>query len=176
MNRLRYLSGANDQEQVRRNALNIIEKQRVNIVIIGPAGAGKNTLIQNLLKDSAYYHVSTGNLLRAEIAKGTAIGNKVANAVKNLQLVDDDTIFELVEIALRSEAATSKQYILFDGFPRNVTQAERLGKALNVSKAISVRCHGHVAIQRLQALGQTEAQIKQGFAEWLKATEPVINF
>jgi len=53
LNRLRYLSGASDEEQVRRNALNIIERQRVNIVLLGPSGAGKNTLVANLLRDSS---------------------------------------------------------------------------------------------------------------------------
>lgn len=115
-------------------------------------------------------------MLRAEIQKGTELGKRVENAVKNLQLVDDDTIFSLVEIALRSEEATAKERVIFDGFPRTVAQAERLEKALTVHKAISVRVHGAIAITRLKALGKTEDEIKQGFANWLKEFEPLVNF
>jgi adenylate kinase family enzyme len=95
--------------------------------------------------------------------------------VKNLQLVDDNTIFELVENALRYPDATSKTHIIFDGFPRNLTQAQRLDTLLNVSKVISVRSKDEDVIARQKALGQTEETVRKQLTQWRTENDPIIN-
>jgi len=103
------------------------------------------------------------------------VGKKVQESVKNLQLVDDNTIFELVENALRYPDATSKSFVIFDGFPRNVTQAERLDKLLTIAKVISVRAKDEVVESRQVALGQTSETIKKNLSQWRTENDPIIN-
>lgn len=86
--------------------------------------------------------------------------------VKNCQLVDDDTIFELVLIALRSAEATPKQFILFDGFPRTLSQAQWLDKKLTISKVISVRTEDKEVEARLLKLGQSSETIQTNLKNW----------
>ncbi len=91
-----------------------------NVVFIGPPGAGKGTQAAILDDMFSFCHVSTGDLLRAEIAKGSELGNKIKTVMDNGQLVSDDLVAELLKANID---LSSKQYI-FDGFPRNVSQAE----------------------------------------------------
>ncbi len=92
-----------------------------NLILIGPPGCGKGTQ-SNILKEKGYTHVSTGDLLRAEVAKGTELGQKISKVMESGELVTDELVTELLKANID---LSSKQYI-FDGFPRNVKQAEIL--------------------------------------------------
>ena len=97
---------------------------RVHLIFIGAPGSGKGTQAQSLVKNYGYVHISTGDLLRAEIAKASDLGKRVAKIMELGNLVDDATVLELIKanVDLRN-----KSYI-FDGYPRNIDQAKALEK------------------------------------------------
>lgn len=100
-----------------------------NLIFIGPPGCGKGTQ-SNILKDAkGYTHVSTGDLLRSEVSKGTDLGRKISDVMESGELVTDELVTELLKANID---LSSKQYI-FDGFPRNVKQAEILDQILEGS-------------------------------------------
>lgn len=90
-----------------------------HLVFIGPPGAGKGTQANYLIKKFGYSHVSTGDLLRSEVAKKSDIGLKVDNILSKGELVSDELIIEILK---RNLNFSSFKYI-FDGFPRNAAQA-----------------------------------------------------
>ncbi len=92
------------------------------LVLLGAPGSGKGTQAVRLVKEHGYNHVSTGDLLRSEIKKGTELGKKVDGVLKAGELVNDDMVLELLKANCDLE---SGQYI-FDGFPRNIEQAKLL--------------------------------------------------
>lgn len=159
-----------------KNARAIIENTRVKVAIVGPSGAGKNTLIKNLCKDDRYFLLSTGQLLRDEIKRQSEVGKRVEGLVKSQTPVDDNTIWELVTNTLRSEKASPKSFIIFEGFPRTVEQAKRLDTILVLQKAISVRAENNVIVQRLAKIGVSEQTATEQLNRWVKDFEPLINY
>lgn len=103
---------------------------RKNLVLVGAPGSGKGTQAAKLVSDLGYEHVSTGDLLRAEIAKGSELGLKVKSVMDAGQLVSDDLVAELLKANLH---LGSKNYI-FDGYPRNLAQAKTLESILGGSE------------------------------------------
>jgi adenylate kinase len=96
--------------------------QRVHLIFIGAPGSGKGTQAKNLVKNLGFKHISTGDLLRAEIARETELGKRVTKIMESGNLVDDATVLELLEANLD---LISHSYI-FDGYPRNIDQAKAL--------------------------------------------------
>lgn len=97
-----------------------------NIVIFGAPGAGKGTQSDFLVKQYNLTHISTGDLLRKEIAEQTPLGKRIKTIMDEGRLVSDDIVIEMIDNAI----AKDNNGILFDGFPRNVAQAETLDKLL----------------------------------------------
>lgn len=93
-----------------------------NLVFVGAPGSGKGTQASKLATNFSFEHVSTGDLLRAEIAKESELGKKVKKVMEDGQLVSDDLVAELLKANLDLD---SKKYI-FDGYPRNLNQAKTL--------------------------------------------------
>jgi adenylate kinase len=93
-----------------------------NLVFIGAPGSGKGTQSAILKKDFGYEHISTGDLLRSEIAKESELGNRVKSIMEQGQLVSDELVVELIKANLSLETG---KYI-FDGYPRNIAQAQTL--------------------------------------------------
>ena len=91
-------------------------------IFLGAPGSGKGTQALRLVSEREMKHVSTGDLLRAEVKKGTPLGQKVDDIMKSGALVDDDTMLEL----LRTNCEIEKASYIFDGFPRNIDQAKAL--------------------------------------------------
>ena len=102
----------------------------MNIILIGPPGAGKGTQAKLLVETRGMVQLSTGDMLRAAKTSGTDMGNKVAAVMDAGQLVTDDIVIGLISEQLDSEAAGG---FIFDGFPRTLAQADAL-EALLASK------------------------------------------
>lgn len=97
-----------------------------NILIFGAPGAGKGTQSEFLVKQYNLNHISTGDLLRKEIADQTELGLRIKGIMDSGSLVSDDIVVEMIDHAI----ATSNRGMLFDGFPRNVSQAETLDQLM----------------------------------------------
>jgi adenylate kinase len=102
----------------------------VNFLIFGPPGSGKGTQSVKLAEKFNLVHLSTGDMLRAEIAAGTTIGKKMSSIMSKGELVPDEVVIEM--IANKIDSSKGSAGFLFDGFPRTVAQAETLEKMLNV--------------------------------------------
>ena len=96
----------------------------MNIVLFGPPGAGKGTQANNIVKRFNFFKVSTGDLLREEIKNNTNLGTKVKSTVNAGLLVSDDIINDLITKILRDKKFCNR--LIFDGYPRNLNQAENL--------------------------------------------------
>ncbi len=100
----------------------------VNILIFGPPGSGKGTQSVKLAGKFNLMHLSTGDMLRAEIAANTEIGQKMSSIMSKGELVPDEVVIEM--IASRIDSARGVAGFLFDGFPRTVAQTFALEKML----------------------------------------------
>lgn len=96
-----------------------------HFVFIGAPGSGKGTQAERLIKENGYHHISTGNLLRAEVAKASELGKIVEQVLKDGQLVTDDLVKDL----LVANVDLNKPSV-FDGYPRTLVQAKVLSEIL----------------------------------------------
>ncbi len=96
----------------------------LQLILIGGPGAGKGTQAKNIKKKYGIPHISTGQILRDEVAKGTELGKQVSVVMRRGGLVSDDIILRLIANRLR-DSETRKGFIL-DGFPRTLAQAKGL--------------------------------------------------
>ena len=104
----------------------------MNIILFGPPGAGKGTHSYNIVNKFNYYQISTGDLLRNEIKKNNEIGKKIFSVINKGDFVSDEIINSiLVNIVSKPEL---KNRIIFDGYPRNLNQAEYLETLLKKNK------------------------------------------
>jgi len=101
----------------------------VNFLIFGPPGSGKGTQSVKLAEKYNLMHLSTGDMLRAEIAAGSALGKKMSSIMSKGELVPDEVVIEL--IASKIDNTKNRAGFLFDGFPRTVAQTVALEKMLN---------------------------------------------
>lgn len=99
-----------------------------NIILFGPPGSGKGTQSEKLIAAYGLMHLSTGDLLRSEIAKQTALGMEAKTIMDKGQLVPDAVVVGMISSALESNPQAKG--FLFDGFPRTVAQSEALDKLL----------------------------------------------
>lgn len=95
-----------------------------HLIFIGAPGSGKGTQASKLVAERGFKHISTGDLLRSEIAKQSALGQEVKKVMDAGQLVSDDLVIRLLQANIN---LTASQYI-FDGYPRNLAQAQTLDK------------------------------------------------
>ena len=106
----------------------------MNIILLGPPGAGKGTQAKILVEDRGMVQLSTGDMLRAAKTSGTEMGNKVATVMDAGQLVTDEIVIGLIAEKLDDDVAGG---FIFDGFPRTLAQADALGSLLT-SKGASL--------------------------------------
>src|SRR4051794_35502243 len=100
----------------------------MNLLVLGPQGAGKGTQAKRISSEYGIPHVSTGDMFRAEQAAGTEFGKRVGEIMATGQLVPDELTIEMIENRLKQPDATAG--FVLDGFPRNLAQAEALDRML----------------------------------------------
>jgi adenylate kinase len=101
----------------------------LNLILLGPPGAGKGTQAERLQADFALVHIATGDILRAQVAEGTPLGREAERYMQAGELVPDSVIVGM--IIERVGAADARDGFLLDGFPRNEPQADALREALD---------------------------------------------
>ncbi|HIS42892.1 MAG TPA: adenylate kinase [Candidatus Limiplasma pullicola] len=119
----------------------------MNIIFLGPPGAGKGTQAQIVCQRLGIPQVSTGDMLRAAIAAGTEMGRKAKEYMDQGQLVPDEVVIGIVRDRL-ADADCQKGYIL-DGFPRTVEQAKALSTFAKIDVAINLDVPDDVLVKRL---------------------------
>ena len=138
---------------------------------MGPPGAGKGTLSEVLLKDEKLVHISTGDILRAEIAQGTELGKSAKALMDQGKLVPDQIVADMV--ASRLTQADCDAGFILDGFPRTVAQAELLKESAakigrNLDKVVLFDAPRELLLQRLTArltCRQCKASFNKIFAQ-----------
>ena len=96
----------------------------MNLVIFGPPGAGKGTQSKFIVKKFNLFQLSTGEILRNEIEKKTELGNEISSIINSGKLVSDNIVSNLIEKYVSNEKFKNK--LIFDGYPRNLSQAKNL--------------------------------------------------
>jgi adenylate kinase len=129
----------------------------LNLVLFGPPGAGKGTQAEFLIESFGLIHLSTGDLLRSEIAAGTELGLAAKAFMDKGELVTDEVVIGMIKSKL--EANQEAKGFIFDGFPRTVDQAKALDKLLNengtpVSGMLSLEVEKQELINRLLSRGK----------------------
>jgi len=156
-------------------------------ILFGPPGAGKGTHAAAIVEKYGYLHISTGALLRAEIAEGTELGLKAKELIAGGNLVPD----EVVEGMIESVFARNKDVpgFLLDGFPRTLAQAEALDNILKkngeeVSGIISIMIPDDLIITRIKRRAEIEGRADDASEEVINnrirtyhaQTEPLIDY
>ena len=158
----------------------------MNLVIFGPPGAGKGTQSKFIVEKYNMYQLSTGEFLRKEMSLKTAIGKKISSVINSGALVSDQIVSDLIEKVISNNEYQNR--IIFDGYPRNLNQAENLkyllGKynqkidivlKLSVSlKTIKRRISERRTLEK-RVDDNEEIAIKR-FETYEKSTEPLINY
>ncbi len=102
----------------------------LNIVIFGAPGSGKGTQSDRLISKYGLHHISTGEVLRDHIARGTELGRIADSYISKGQLIPDDLMIRVLEHVLDSNPELTSKGVIFDGFPRTIDQAKALKKML----------------------------------------------
>lgn len=159
----------------------------LNLVIFGPPGSGKGTQATHIKEKYGLLHLSTGEMLRHEIASKTALGLEIENIVSSGQLIPDELVTEVLQKALAEKMSQGNGFI-FDGFPRNEDQAQILEDALNslnleVNIAINLTVSEPELIKRILLRGETsgraddnEIVIKERLEIYRKNADKLIKF
>lgn len=124
----------------------------MNIILLGPPGAGKGTQAGMLVEKRGMVQLSTGDMLRAARTSGTAMGKRVAEVMDRGELVTDQIVIGLIGEAL--DAAAAAGGVIFDGFPRTLAQADALDellsdKGLSLDAVIELRVDDEALVERI---------------------------
>lgn len=158
-----------------------------NLVLFGPPGAGKGTQSEKIIQKYGLIHLSTGDLLRAEIAAGSALGLEAKKLMDQGILVPDSVVIGMIEHKIAENL--SAPGFIFDGFPRTVAQAEALDAVLAkydlaITNMIALEVNEEVLTNRLLERGKTsgrpddqnESLIRKRVQEYSEKTAPVANY
>jgi len=126
-----------------------MEGNRYRIIFLGPPGAGKGTQAERLAEDLKIKKISTGDILREAVAKGTELGQRAKSYMERGELVPDEIILGIIEEAINDEDG-----FILDGFPRNINQAKALDemlsrKGLNITHVIFLDVPDEEIIKRI---------------------------
>jgi adenylate kinase len=159
----------------------------LNIVLFGPPGAGKGTQSQKLIEKYNLVHLSTGDLLRAEIKANTVLGHKAKVLMDDGLLVPDQVVVGMIENKIKENP--SVKGFIFDGFPRTVAQAEALDKMLEqnntrITCMVALEVEDEELFKRVLLRGQTsgrpddqnEELVRKRITEYNQKTLPVAGY
>jgi adenylate kinase len=157
-----------------------------NLILFGPPGSGKGTQSEKIVSKFGLKHLSTGDLLRREIADKTPLGMEAKSFMDKGQLVPDEVVIGMIDSSL--EKNTGAKGFLFDGFPRTTAQAEALDKLLalkktSITKVLALEVSEEELVKRLLKRGETsgrsddtnEEVIRKRFAVYQKETSAVAD-
>lgn len=119
----------------------------MNVIFLGPPGSGKGTMAERVAGRCGLAHISTGDMLRAEIKNGTALGKSAKSYIDKGALVPDDVIIGMMEERFKQDDA--KGGVLLDGFPRTVAQAEALDKIIKIDDVINLVVDVEIIVDRV---------------------------
>ncbi|WP_247743005.1 adenylate kinase [Shimia sp. R9_1] len=163
----------------------------VNVILLGPPGAGKGTQAELLVKNHGLVQLSTGDMLRQAKASGSELGKRVAEVMERGELVTDDIVIGLIKEKLSNSEAKG---FIFDGFPRTLAQADALAALLEetgvtLSAAIELQVDDKILVERIlnraeqaRAAGQpvraddNAETLTQRLAAYHAQTAPLIEY
>lgn len=162
-------------------------EKMLNLVLFGPPGAGKGTQSERLINKYGLVHLSTGDILRSEISRGTSLGIKAKEIMDRGELVGDDIVIGMIESKL-DDNHNAKGFI-FDGFPRTTAQAVALDdllqkKGTGISGMLALEVNNEELVKRLLLRGkdsgraddQNEEVIRRRIQEYNNKTLPLKNY
>ena len=163
----------------------------MNIILLGPPGAGKGTQAQHLVETRNMMQLSTGDMLRAARTSGTEMGKIVADVMDRGELVTDEIVIGLIREKLQEG---SEGGFIFDGFPRTLAQADALGELLAdngfaLDAVVSLEVEDEILVQRVvnrakEAISagkearadDNEDSMRTRLMEYYKKTSPLIGY
>jgi len=158
----------------------------VNIILFGPPGAGKGTQAKYLVKKLNGFQVSTGDILRDEIKKDTEIGKKIINDMDNGKFVSDEIVNSLISNIIFDPQ--KKNRLIFDGYPRSLSQAKNLDILLeksdqkidmvfylNVNKETIIKRIKKRKIEEKRSDDDLDTIVKR-YDTYMNTTKPVLDF
>tara|TARA_Y100001970_G_scaffold371_1_gene438 strand:- start:997 stop:1560 length:564 start_codon:yes stop_codon:yes gene_type:complete len=158
----------------------------VNIIIFGPPGAGKGTQAKFLVQKLNSFQVSTGDMLREEIKKDSEIGKKIVNNMNDGKFVDDEIVNRLLEKIIFDPLKKNK--LIFDGYPRTISQAKNLETLLSNSNQkidyiFFLNVKKDVILKRIEKRKEEEKRsddeasiILKRYDTYMDVTKPVLNY
>ena len=158
----------------------------LNIVIFGAPGSGKGTNSALLVEEFKLDHISTGDVLRAEIKNGTELGKIAQSYIDHGNLIPDELMIDI--LASKYDTFKGSKGVIFDGFPRTIAQAEALKKMLEergekISGMINIEVDEDLLMARLLRRASIEGRaddneetIKKRFAVYHNQTAPLIEW
>ena len=158
-----------------------------NLVIFGAPGSGKGTQSEKLIETYGLFHISTGEVLRDQIAKGTELGKTADKFISNGQLIPDELMVNILSDLLDSNPAT-RDGVIFDGFPRTIPQAVALNEMLakrgaQVNAVVGLEVADDELIDRLIKRGKESGRsddnletIKKRLEVYHSQTSPLRDF
>ena len=158
----------------------------MNIILFGPPGAGKGTQAKYLVNKIDGFQISTGDLLREEIKKDTDIGKKIITNMNDGKFVSDEIVNDLIKNIILDPRKKSK--LIFDGYPRSISQAKNLNSLLgdsnqkidyvfflNVDKDTIIKRIEKRKILEKRSDDDLETILKR-YDTYMKTTKPVLDF
>ena len=158
----------------------------MNIILFGPPGAGKGTQAKYLVKKLNGFQISTGDMLRDEINKDSEIGKRIINNMNEGKFVSDDIVNKLIKNVLYDPQKKNK--LIFDGYPRSLSQAKDLELMLNESNQkidiiFFLNVNKETIIKRIEKRKIIEKRtdddlntILKRYDTYMKTTKPVLDF
>ena len=158
----------------------------MNIILFGPPGAGKGTQSKYLVNKLNAFQISTGDLLREEIKKNSDIGKAITNDMKNGKFISDDIVNKLIENLISDPQKKNK--LIFDGYPRSLSQAKNLEVLLknsnqSIDLILFLNVDKEIILKRLEKRKTIENRsddetdtIVRRYEKYMETTQPVLNF
>ena len=158
----------------------------MNIILFGPPGAGKGTQSKYLVNKLKAFQISTGDLLREEIKKKSDIGKAITSDMDNGKIIRDEIVNKLIENLVSDPE--KKNNLIFDGYPRTLSQAKNLSSLLNASNQkidliLFLNVDKETIIKRIQKRKVIEnrsdddlSTILKRYDTYMKTTQPVLTF